>query len=161
MVKFGGVWRCLPLCPAAAILARMHEWALAEAVIEAAGAALGGRPAACLRSVTVTMGELQAIDREIFQFALTTLLEERPFRGARFVLETEPAELHCRACARAWGLHETEGLTEETREAIHFLPEAGHAFIRCPSCGSPDYAVGKGRGVSIKSIDLAATDSCV
>ena len=46
-------------------------------------------------------------------------------------------------------------MTEETREAIHFLPEAAHAFVRCPSCGSPDFAVSKGRGVSIKSIDIS------
>ena len=138
----------------------MHEWALADAVVEATGAALGARPASCLRSVTVLMGELQAIDREIFQFALSTVVEEKPFRGARFILETEPAEFQCRACGRRWGLHETAGLTEETREAIHFLPEASHAFLRCPSCGSPDFTVSRGRGVSIKSIDLAATDSC-
>jgi hydrogenase nickel incorporation protein HypA/HybF len=138
----------------------MHEWALADAVIESTAQALGTRPPSCLRSVTVLLGELQAVDREIFQFALSTLLEERPFRAARFVLETEPARFACRACARAWALDEGDGLSPEKREAIHFLPEVGHAFIRCPSCGSPDYAVSAGRGVSIKSIDVAATDAC-
>ena len=131
-----------------------------DTAIEATVAALGARPPSCLRSVTVLLGELQAIDREIFQFALSTMMEDRSFGGVSFVLETEAARFQCRACARVWDLAATASLSDETREAIHFLPEAGHAFIRCPACGSPDYKVDTGRGVSIKSIDIAATDSC-
>ncbi len=138
----------------------MHEWALAEAVIEATSAVLGGRKPSCLRSVTVLIGELQAIDREIFQFALTTMLEEKPFRAAVYELETEPASFHCAACGREWAFGEIPGLSEETREAIHFLPEAAHAFVRCPGCGSPDYRVLKGRGVSISRITLDPSESC-
>ncbi|MGA2975142.1 MAG: hydrogenase nickel incorporation protein HypA [Spirochaetia bacterium] len=132
----------------------MHEWALAEAVIDATSAALGERNPSCLRSVTVLIGELQAIDREIFQFALSTLLEERPFRGAAYRLETEQAAFRCISCEQEWSLAETRELSSEVQEAIHFLPEAAHAFIRCPMCGSPDYRVCKGRGVSIASISL-------
>ncbi len=138
----------------------MHEWALADSVIEATAAAIAGRDPACLRSVTVLIGELQAIDREIFDFALKTMLAERPFRGAVCQLETERAEFLCSACGRAWSLGETTGLTDETREAIHFLPEAAHAFVRCPQCQSPDYHVQKGRGVSIASITLSDTEGC-
>jgi len=138
----------------------MHEWALADAVIEATASALEGRDPACLRVVNVLIGELQAIDREIFDFALATLREERPFRGARFALETEPAAFLCAACGREWSLHETTSLTGETREAIHFLPEAAHAFVRCPGCGSPDFRVRKGRGVSISSIELSVEGAC-
>ena len=132
----------------------MHEWALADSVIEATSVALGGRPASSLRSVTVVIGELQAIDREIFDFALKTLLEERPFAGAVYRLVTEPASFLCTSCATEWGLSDARGLTAEAQEAIHFLPEVGHAFIRCPSCGSPDYRVRKGRGVYIESISV-------
>jgi hydrogenase nickel incorporation protein HypA/HybF len=138
----------------------MHEWALADAVIEATSAALAGRDPSCLRAVTVTIGELQAIDHEIFSFALRTLLEERPFRAAAYNLETEPARFLCGACEREWSLAETNDLSEQTREAIHFLPEAAHAFVRCPSCGSPDYRVQTGRGVSIASLTLNSSDSC-
>jgi hydrogenase nickel incorporation protein HypA/HybF len=139
----------------------MHEWALADSVIEATSSALAGRDPSCLRGVTVTLGELQAIDHEIFTFALQTLLEERPFRAATYRLETEPARFLCAACEREWTLAEALGLNEQTREAIHFLPEAAHAFIRCPSCRSPDYRVQAGRGVSIASITLDASESCV
>jgi len=138
----------------------MHEWALADAVIEATSSALAGRNPTCLRAVTVTVGELQAIDHEIFRFALSTLLEERPFRTATYHLETEPARFLCGACEREWSLAETRALDDQTREAIHFLPEAAHAFIRCPSCRSPDYRVQTGRGVSIASLTLDSSESC-
>jgi hydrogenase nickel incorporation protein HypA/HybF len=137
----------------------MHEWALADAVIEATASVLAGRDPSCLRTVTVVIGELQAIDHGIFNFALSSLLLERPFRGAAYTLETEPALLRCHACEKEWGLDQTPNLTPETREAIHFLPEAAHAFIRCPSCGSPDFRVARGRGVSIARIGLS--ESCV
>ena len=132
----------------------MHEWALAEAVIAATSSVLAGRDPSCLKSVSVLIGELQAIDRGIFDFALSSLWEEKPFRSASFTLRTEPAELSCRACSCGWGLEQSPALTSANREAIHFLPEAAHAFIRCPSCGSPDYQVVRGRGVSIENIGI-------
>ncbi len=138
----------------------MHEWALADAVIEATSTALAGRNPSCLRAVTVTLGELQAIDHETFTFALNTLREERPFRSASFILETEPALFLCGHCGREWSLADTRNLDDTTREAIHFLPEAAHAFIRCPVCASPDYRVQKGRGVSIASLTLDASEAC-
>lgn len=138
----------------------MHEWALAEAVIEATSGALAGRDPSCLRGVTVSVGELQAIDHEVFSFALSTLCEERPFRGVAYHLETEPARFRCGRCAGEWALSETQNLDGDTREAIHFLPEAAHAFIRCPRCGSPDYQVQSGRGVRIVSLTLDATGRC-
>ena len=60
----------------------------------------------------MTLGELQAIDHEIFIFALNTLLEERPFRTAVYHLETEPARFRCAACEREWSLAETRDLDD-------------------------------------------------
>ncbi len=142
------------------ILSPMHEWALADAVIESTASALAGRDPSCLRAVNVLIGELQAIEREIFDFALTTLLAERPFKGAVYRVQTEPASFRCEKCGREWSLSETTSLTAETREAIHFLPEAAHAFVRCPGCGSPDYRIVRGRGVSIASMDLVDKGEC-
>ena len=79
----------------------MHEWALADAVIEATSSALAGREPSCLRGVTVQMGELQAIDHEIFTFALETILAERPFAPPLYHLETEPASFLCWSCGRS------------------------------------------------------------
>ncbi len=138
----------------------MHEWALADAVVEATRSALGARDASCLRRVNVLIGELQAIDREIFSFALQTILSQGPYEPGIFHLETEKASFLCQRCATEWTLEESTGMTDEEREAIHFLPESAHAFIRCPSCGSLDYRVQKGRGVRIRSLELAERDAC-
>jgi len=139
----------------------MHEWALADAVVQATSSALGSRDPSCLRGVTVLIGELQAIDREIFAFALETILSQGPYSPEIFHLETEAASFHCEACQKEWKLGESTGIDDEQREAIHFLPESAHAFIRCPSCGSLDYRVQKGRGVRISSLELADRDGCV
>ncbi len=47
---------------------------------------------------------------------------------------------------------ERKELGENEQEAIHFVPEAAHAFIRCPACGSPDFEISKGRGVWVERI---------
>jgi hydrogenase nickel incorporation protein HypA/HybF len=140
------------------MLAAMHEWALADAVVTATCSALSGRDPSCLRGVTVMIGELQAIDREIFEFALSTILEQTPISRASFTLETEPASFACAACGAAWALADAPGVSDETREAIHFLPEAAHAFLRCPSCGSPDYRISAGRGVRIDRLEIDAVE---
>ncbi len=101
------------------------------------------------RPVAVLVGELQAIDREIFEFALASLAAEAGLPADSFVVRAEPAQFRCRACGRRWGLGAESGLTDEQREAIHFLPESAHAFVRCPGCGSVDFEVERGRGVAI------------
>ena len=128
----------------------MHEWALADAVVATAARQAEGRDPSVPLRVTVLIGELQAIDRDIFSFALRTLAGECSLPADFFRLQTEPAAFRCRACARQWGLDGQAGLTDEEREAIHFLPESAHAFLRCPACGSLDFAVEKGRGVRLE-----------
>jgi hydrogenase nickel incorporation protein HypA/HybF len=135
----------------------MHEWALADAVLTSVLDALPGRDARRIHRVRLQIGELQAVDREIFLFGLGTLLEPYGVPVERFVVETRPAELSCGACGNRWGLGQGSGLSEEEREAIHFLPEAAHAFVRCPRCGSPDFSVEEGRGVSIAGIEIVDT----
>jgi hydrogenase nickel incorporation protein HypA/HybF len=133
----------------------MHEWALADAVVTAVIGALGDRTPRSLRSVQVLIGELQAVDVEIFRFGLQTLLEPYGVDAGAIRLEIQAAELACRSCGRRWILRDDPNIDSDQREAIHFLPEAAHAFLRCPYCKSADFEVAKGRGVSIGSIELA------
>jgi hydrogenase nickel incorporation protein HypA/HybF len=149
----------LPALAPEGMLTSMHEWALAEAVIEATASALIGHSPSSLRSVTVLIGELQAVDREIFQFALSQMVKEQPFAAAEFIVEKEPAFFQCGRCGHGWSLDRMRSIDAGTREAIHFLPESAHAFLRCPACGSPDYRIQKGRGVSIASISLEGGSS--
>jgi hydrogenase nickel incorporation protein HypA/HybF len=43
-------------------------------------------------------------------------------------------------------------IKDDEAEAIHFIPEVAFVHARCPKCGSPDFEILKGRGVSIASI---------
>jgi hydrogenase nickel incorporation protein HypA/HybF len=132
----------------------MHEWALAEAVIatvERIRSEHGGRPVLAVR---LRIGELQKIDQEAFGTGLRMSLEGRPYGPEVFQLLTEPASFRCRVCLREWRLVDRPDLGQEEREAIHFLPESAYVYMRCPGCGSPDFELIAGRGVTIESVDL-------
>jgi hydrogenase nickel incorporation protein HypA/HybF len=57
----------------------------------------------------------------------------------------------CRACGNEWSF-EAQGLTEDISEAIHFVPEMAHVYIKCTECESPDFEVSQGRGVWLATI---------
>jgi len=133
----------------------MHEWALDEAVVAAAVKAAEGEGLRRITAINLKIGELQQIEREIFEFALEEVLPPQTplLQDTEINLETEPAELQCRPCEHAWLLGDSlETLTHDEREAIHFVPETAHVYVKCPNCGSPDFEVIKGRGVSVDSI---------
>ena len=135
----------------------MHEWALAESVLESVKNHLNEQKQGKdfqVKSVNILFGELQEIDEEIFRSGLNILLADYPFDEDVIHIESDPALFGCNFCKKEWALQNQAGLSEDEREAIHFLPEAAHVFIRCPGCGSPDFRVIKGRGVSIASIVL-------
>lgn len=129
----------------------MHEWALAEAAVETVRREAGGRR---VLGVRLAFGELQQVDREIFASALAELASAAGLEAASFAVEDEPARFACRACGRAWALADLPALSEDDREAVHLLPEAAHAYLHCPGCGSADFDVVAGRGVSIVAIEL-------
>ena len=85
---------------------------------------------------------------------LENALKERPFDSDVFHFEVEKASFRCNACGHEWLMEQQEQIGDEELEAIHFLPEAAHVYMRCPSCGSPDFVLDRGRGVSIKSVEL-------
>lgn len=128
----------------------MHEWALAEGVVAAVTRTAEEQVLYQVTEVVIKIGELQQIEHDILLFALeqlrTPLIE-----GAKFILEKVPAKLKCRVCGEEWGFS-PDKLSEDVSEAIHFLPEVAHAYINCPSCGSPDFQVREGRGVTLASI---------
>ncbi len=129
----------------------MHEWALAEATVETVRREAAGRR---VFGVRIAFGELQQVDREIFAAALAELAPAAGMDAAGFQITEEPARFACRACAGTWALADVPGLPAGDREAIHLLPEAAHVYLRCPRCGSVDFDVAAGRGVSITAIEV-------
>ena len=89
----------------------MHEWALAESVVQTVKNTLDEHPGAQVRCVRVLFGELQAIDPVIFQTGLVELLGppgERPFEPEAVELETEHAEFRCAGCGTLWEFGDVE-----------------------------------------------------
>jgi len=127
----------------------MHEWALAESVIKTAVEHAGAQKLKKLKETGVLFGELQAIDKEIFSFALEELRAQFPAaKNCKFKITVEPAAFRCKACSHEFPL---KGLkkTKDEAEFIHFVPEMAHTFLKCPKCASPDFEIARGRGVSI------------
>jgi hydrogenase nickel incorporation protein HypA/HybF len=134
----------------------MHEMALAEAVVAAAIAAAEKNGIAKITKIEVRVGELQKIEVDAFRFAIEELIPASEGRIAGAVLDvaTDPARCLCRACGRTFGLSDVPPLSDhESSEAIHFIPELAHAFVRCPACASPDFEVTGGRGVTLGAIE--------
>lgn len=128
----------------------MHEWALAEAVIAAASQIAEKEGLKEVTEVKVRIGELQQIERDIFYFALRQLKPTK-FEKSKFDVETEKGRLKCRACGKEWPFNKNK-LDKDSAEAIHFVPEIAHTYIKCPKCGSPDFEIIEGRGVWLQSI---------
>lgn len=134
----------------------MHEWALAEGVIKAASRIADEKGIKVITEIRIGIGELQQIEHEVFQFALEQL---RPpnMSKAKFSLESVVGRLRCRVCGEEWEFSDKE-MDEETSEAIHFVPEMAHVYIKCPGCNSPDFEVLEGRGVILTSISGLRSD---
>jgi len=128
----------------------MHEWALAEAIIAAASEIAEKEGLKEVKEIEVRVGELQQIELDILEFALSQLKPAK-FKNANFNIEIVKAELKCRVCGYKWFFRKEE-LDKNTSEAIHFVPEIAHTYIKCPKCGSPDFEILQGRGVWLESI---------
>ena len=128
----------------------MHEWALAEAVIATAKQIAEKEGLKQVTEVVVKIGELQQVERQIFRFALNQL-KSAEFQTAKFRLTTSKTTLKCKVCGNIWQFKK-QALDKETVEAIHFVPEVAHTFIKCPKCHSPDFEIAAGRGVWLESV---------
>ena len=128
----------------------MHEWALAEAVISSATEIAEKEGLREVTEVKITVGELQQIEIDILEFALSQLKTGK-LGKTRFEIETTKGKLKCRVCDHRWFFGE-ENIDEETTEAIHFVPEIAYMCIRCPKYGSPDFEIMQGRGVWLERV---------
>ena len=123
---------------------------MAEAVVNAVVEFSDKEGLRKISEVTVKVGELQDVDRKIFHFALLQLEPEK-LRGAKFHLVTAKAKLSCHVCGNSW-IFRKDKYGEDISEAMHFVPEMAHTYIKCPKCGSPDFEIVEGRGIWLESI---------
>lgn len=132
----------------------MHEWALAEAIISTALEASEKEKFEEITEIDIKMGELQQIEKEIFEFALKELMKERTsLKKTKINIKIMETVLRCNVCGHKWAFSDIKDeLNEEEAEAIHFIPEVAFVHSRCPKCKSPDFEIIEGRGVWIDSI---------
>ena len=128
----------------------MHEWALAEAIIASASEIANKEKLEKVTEINIKVGELQQLEKEILQFALSQL-KPANFTNTKFHITKAKTTLKCRNCGKTW-LFTKKKLEENTAEAIHFIPEVAHSYIKCPKCGSPDFEITKGRGIWLENI---------
>ena len=128
----------------------MHEWALAEGVIQTANRIAEEQSLDEIVEITIKIGELQQVEHEILEFAMEQLRTPK-MKNAKFTLESVPGRLKCRICDKEW-VFSPHDMDEDISEAIHFIPEVAHVYVSCPTCGSPDFQVIEGRGVILASI---------
>ena len=137
------------------MVAKMHEWSLAESVIETALSIVAKEQVKKVFSVKIKLGELQQIDVDIFELALKELSKGTLLENAKMEILSEEAVLKCRVCGYEWSFKSfLEKLDEEDSESIHFVPELVHVFAKCPKCGSKDFEIIKGRGVYIEGMEV-------
>jgi len=133
----------------------MHEWALAESILVAAVEAAEKEKLKIISEIRISIGELQQIEQDIFEFALEEIIKTQgdKLKNVKTVIETEKSTLKCKNCEHTWNFSDMKRkLSEDESEAIHFIPEVAFVHARCPKCGSPDFEIMTGRGVSITSI---------
>ena len=131
----------------------MHEWALAQAVIDSTIALLEKKGTNAAKEIVLSIGELQNIDMQIFDFSLKELSKGTNLENATITYKEEKAILVCNKCGCEWSYDKSfEKLTEEEKEAIHFIPETLHIYVHCPRCNSVDFDVKEGRGIFIKDV---------
>ena len=128
----------------------MHEWALAEGVITTATKFAKENNLKKVTEVVIIIGELQQVEHYVLEFAFEQL-KTQLFKEAKFVLKSQQAKFKCRKCGDEWEF-KTQGMTEDVSEAIHFVPEMVHVYLKCYECGSPDFEVVQGRGVWLATI---------
>jgi hydrogenase nickel incorporation protein HypA/HybF len=128
----------------------MHEWALAEAILASAKEIAEKEKLKEITEVTIKVGELQQVEPDILRFALSQMKTEI-FKNAKFHILKAKSTLKCRVCENTWQFN-LKKLDKNTAEAIHFVPEVAHTYIKCPKCCSPDFEIVSGRGVWLENI---------
>lgn len=130
----------------------MHEWSLAQSVFYTALAYKEQKHLGGITEINVVVGELQQINRGIFESALNEMSAKEGMTP-KINVEIEKAIMKCKTCGDEWGLDDVPGeWKHEDAESMHLHPEVVHTLLKCPKCGSSDFEVTKGKETRIKSI---------
>jgi hydrogenase nickel incorporation protein HypA/HybF len=134
----------------------MHEIALAEGVISTVLEVAKREKFKKINKIKIKIGELQQIDDSTFSFLLKEIVQKDfvSLKNTIIDIDREKAKLKCLSCGNEWEFEESKKkIKEDESEAIHFIPELVHAYVKCPQCGSCDFEISKGDRIWIESIE--------
>ena len=144
----------------------MHELAIAQSIVEAAGEEAAKAKAKRVASIEVEVGELMQLDVAALRQALNVLMEGPTLGGAEVHLTVSPASFVCNRCGERWGMSEARRqlalVADELRVRepdsvelpLHFLPYLYPAFVKCPKCGSADSEAVEGEDIVLRRVVL-------
>ncbi|MFC1520922.1 hydrogenase nickel incorporation protein HypA [Elusimicrobiota bacterium] len=134
----------------------MHEWGLAQAIINTALSAARKNKLARIDKIIVLLGELEQIPKNDLIFILKQLLVSRKETTGktRISIKEEQAAFKCKRCARKWTLKYFKKIfRKEIFESLHHAPEILRVYGKCPRCSSHDFNITKGKGIWLMSIE--------
>ena len=109
----------------------MHELALAEQIRNAVIEAAAAYPDKHVTGVTLTVGQLRAIEPDTMEICWQAVTEETPVEGAGLEIQEVRAAGHCRNCTRRF--------------------EAEDLIFVCPECGSGDVVTVRGKELLVEA----------
>lgn len=113
----------------------MHEFSLAERILECALDIAGAHGGAPVERIEVEIGALRAVVPESLKFAFDAAVQGTPAEGAILVWREIPALVECRACAEAYA-----------------PPDI---IWSCPNCGTPGGRAIRGDELNITRVVLS------
>jgi len=144
---------------------RMHEWTLAEAIVESLNSFVEQNGRKKVLEVEILYGEMMELDTDILSYAIEELVKGTVLEDAKFSLKEEKALFKCNACGATWDFETAHkmlshefGILEEpsgARESpLHFIPDLAQALLKCPRCGSRDFEAISGKGIRVARMVL-------
>lgn len=110
----------------------MHELSIAESMLETVGERCRERGLSRLRSISLRVGLLSAVDSEALQFAFEALTEGGPYDGAQLRIERTFPLANC-DCGRSFPVEEL--------------------LYACPGCGAVSVRLSGGDELDIIQIE--------
>ncbi len=131
----------------------MHEWALADAIVNSSLELAKDKCLKKVNEILIRIGEVNSIDLDAFKFALSEIMKDTILENSKIVFNEIKAILKCNNCGFIFNYKdEFMKLSFDEKEAIHFIPETVHIYLRCPNCGSVDFDFIEGRGIYLEDI---------
>jgi len=117
----------------------MHEFSIAQQVVEVVQAAAAKAGGAKVSEIHLRIGELSFIAEEQLRFAIEQLSTGTPLEGAELKFGSEPGKARCRSCGA------------EEPVSYERLRAAGAPLAVCAKCGGAAELSG-GSGCTVENI---------